>query len=86
VISRRDSPLTNKSCSTGQSYSYSYSYSYSKETWWQNRISTTNDSMFIAIFPGSTLECASIHSVLRVCDAIGEQPKRGGKRVRVPRS
>ena len=41
--------------------------------------SLKDKNRFFEIARGSALECASIHDVLRVCDAIDEEPNRRGK-------
>ncbi len=39
----------------------------------------TDKNRFMGIAPGSASACASIHDVLRVCDAIDDESNRRGK-------
>ena len=41
--------------------------------------SLKDKNRFFEIAHGSALECASIHDVLRVCDAVDDQSNRQGK-------
>lgn len=43
--------------------------------------SLKDKNRFFEIARGSALECAAIHDVLRVCDAIDEESNRHGKNV-----